>query len=142
MGTWDMFILNVPFIFPFRSGVEPSPLLLRPMLAYCTMMSVAQSVECLVEETEVPVCPPQIPYGVTRARTRAATVAIQRLAAQATAWPKCSLYRISELMRVTFYSRFKHRPCQYLNLTIAIGPNIISMRAGAYLAIHFIFHKM
>lgn len=61
----------------------------------------------------VPLFPPQIPYGLAQARTRAAAVAIQRPAAHATAWPKCSLYRISELMRVTFYSIFKHRPCQY-----------------------------
>jgi hypothetical protein len=53
---------NIPFFFlPFLGGVELSPLLLRPLLAYCTSpgelwmmtMSVEQSVECLAGETEV-----------------------------------------------------------------------------------------
>jgi hypothetical protein len=52
---------RIIFLFPFWGRVELSPLLLRPLLAYCTslvwwwwvMVSVGQSVECLARETEV-----------------------------------------------------------------------------------------
>jgi hypothetical protein len=53
------------------------------------MMSAEQSVEWeLAGETEVPLCPPQIPHDLTWARTRAAAVGSQQLAAWAMAQPK------------------------------------------------------
>jgi hypothetical protein len=73
--------------------VEPSPLLRGHLLAYFTspglwlVMTVERLVECLAGETEVlgenlhsvPLCPPQIPLDLSRARTRAAVVGSRRL---------------------------------------------------------------
>jgi hypothetical protein len=67
------------------AGVEPSPLLLRPLLAYCTspgwlwmMMSVEQLVEWVLAKgnrstrwkpVPAPLCPPQISHDLIRAGT-------------------------------------------------------------------------
>jgi hypothetical protein len=86
---------------PFGMECEPSPLLLTSLLAYCTspgwwtMVSVEQSLEWLDrgngstrrKPALVPLCPPQIPDDLTRARIRAAAVGSRRL----TAWAKARL---------------------------------------------------
>jgi hypothetical protein len=94
--------MSATFLFSFLGCREPSPILLRSFLAYCTstgwywmMMNIEKSVEYLAEETEilrgkptpVPLCLPRIPHDVTRTQTRAAAFGSQWLTTWATALP-------------------------------------------------------
>jgi hypothetical protein len=54
---------------------------------YGGMMLTGKTEELLENPVPVPLCLPQIPHGVTRARTRASAVRGRRLTAWAIAWP-------------------------------------------------------
>jgi hypothetical protein len=83
----------------FRGGVEPSPLSLRPLLAYCTSSewwrvcskkwnANGQGNRSIRRNpVQVKFFPPQIPYDLNRARTRAAAVQSRRLIAWSKARP-------------------------------------------------------
>jgi hypothetical protein len=81
------------FLFISAALVEPSLLLLRTLLAYCTsprwqMIIMKQPVEIMIDSGKrsnqskpapVAICSPQIPYDMTWARTLAAAAGIRRL---------------------------------------------------------------
>jgi hypothetical protein len=89
--------------FPFWSGVEPSPPLLRPLLAYCT--SPPDDDECGAvggmlgrgnrntrrKSASVLLCTPKIPHDLIRTWTRVTTLGSQRLTSWAMAQPILTL---------------------------------------------------
>jgi hypothetical protein len=97
------------FLFVSWSGVQPSPVLMRPLLAYCTSPgwwwvwsnrsnSLQGNLSARRNPAPVPLCSLQIPRDLTRARTRAATLRSQRLISWATA--RLSLPRNTLLLQV------------------------------------------
>jgi hypothetical protein len=82
--------------------VEPSPLLLRTLLAYCTSPvdgwvwsnkwnTWQRSRSTQRKPASMLLCPTQIPHGMTRAQTQTAAVRSRRLTAWATARQKLQL---------------------------------------------------
>jgi hypothetical protein len=86
--------LRIIIIFIIFSGLRVH-LVLQPLLAYCTSPTIDDT-DCGAmggmkigrgnrssqrKPAPVPLCPPQIPHDLTRARTRAAAVGSQRLTA-------------------------------------------------------------
>jgi hypothetical protein len=113
-------------VFPFWDGVEPRLLLLTNWPNYhpWMMLSVDQSVECLVWETQVlrenlSLCP-QIPHCLTRSGTLAAAVGSRQLTASATARPFWNIahYGLEEVHVRLEAMHFRH----FQDLT-ALGTN-------------------
>jgi hypothetical protein len=80
--------------------VQPSPWLLKPLLAYYTSPGwwwVWSNRWNAWQAVPVSLCPPQIPHGLTQARNRPAAVGSRRLTAWATARSYDNLRQISSL---------------------------------------------
>jgi hypothetical protein len=114
---YRLIILEGYFFPPFCSGVEPNPLSLRPLLAYCTdprwlwMISVEQSVEYLEKPCSSAVLSTTNP---TWPEPTSPTVQSRRLIAWATARPLETYTRITLLLCYTYVIA---PVCEYLLVT-------------------------
>jgi hypothetical protein len=126
-------------LFSFLFGMgwnRVSPLLLRRLLARIVDDDECGAVGVMLSKgnrstrrkpAPVPLCPPQIPHGLTQARTRATSVGSRRLAAWAKSRPFANLiltinfYKLYVMSAIIMYKQMIPSPCKHLPLVAALS---------------------